>query len=64
MSHYLLVEDWGWASSDLVYVEWGLPGDVPGEACTPCQSTAAAAGTESMRTPCDPNHMQSGLNCR
>ncbi|MBW2459130.1 MAG: hypothetical protein JRI68_31825, partial [Deltaproteobacteria bacterium] len=25
VSHYLLVDDWGWAHSDLVYVEWGLP---------------------------------------
>ncbi len=64
VSHYLLVDDWGWANSDLVYVEWGLPGDVPGKTCTPCQSTAAEAGTETQRTPYDPNHMQSGLDCR
>ncbi len=64
VSHYLLVDDWGWANSDLVFVEWGLPGDVPGHACTPCQSTAVETGTEAMRPPYDPNHMQSGLDCR
>lgn len=64
VSHYLLVDNWGWANSDMLYVEWGLAGDVPGQACTPCQSTPAQAGTESSRTPWDPNHMQSGVDCR
>lgn len=61
---FLGVTSWGWASSDMVYVEWGQPGDVPGHACTPCQSVAAQAGTEPHRTPWDVNHMQSGLDCR
>jgi hypothetical protein len=64
VSEYLLVDDLGWANSDLLYVEWGLPGDVPGQACTPCQSTPAEVGTESQRSPYDLNHMMSGLNCR
>lgn len=61
---YLAVAHIGWANSDLVFVEWGQPGDVPGHACAPCQSVAAQAGSESNRTPWDLNHMQYGLNCR
>lgn len=54
----------GWLSGDMVQVEWGQPGDVPGQACTPCGSTLVQQGTEGMRTPWDPNHMQSALDCR
>lgn len=61
---FLAVTRIGWASSDMVFVEWGLPGDAPGEACVPCQSTAALAGNEGQRTPWDLNHMMSGLDCR
>jgi len=61
---FLAVTRWGWASADMVYVEWGQPGDVPGHACTACESTPLEAGTEYIRPPYDVNHMQSGLNCR
>ena len=61
---FLAVEHIGWANSDLVYVEWGLPGDVPGHACQPCQSVPAEAGTEDHRSPWDLNHMMSSLDCR
>ena len=54
---FLGVTRWGWASSDLVMVEWGRPGDVPGHACTPCESARAQRGTESMRPVWDPDHM-------
>ncbi|MDY0001416.1 MAG: hypothetical protein RBU30_09000 [Polyangia bacterium] len=61
---FLAVAHLGWANSDLVYVEWGQAGDLPGHACTPCQSSPAMAGAEASRTPWDPNHMMSGLDCR
>lgn len=64
LQRFLGITSWGWANSALVYVEWGLAGDVPGAACTPCQSSPAQAGSESMRTPYDVNHMQSGVDCR
>ena len=54
---YLQVQQLGWANSDLMYVEWGLPDDVPGHACTPCESTPARAGTEDWRSLFDLNHM-------
>ena len=59
---YLMVTAVGWANSTMMYVEWGLPGDVPGQACTSCESTPAEAGTEDHRTPWDLTHM--GLDCR
>ncbi len=60
---YLGVERWGWASADLVYVEWGLPGDVPGHACAPCASTPARAGSIASASGFDPNHMLP-IDCR
>ena len=54
---YLDVKHTGWANSDLVYVEWGKPWDVPGHECEPCLSCPAKAGTESKMSPFDPNHM-------
>lgn len=64
VSRFLAVTQWGWANADMVYVEWGLAGDVPGHACVPCQSTPVETGTESMRPPYDVNHMLPGLDCR
>lgn len=61
---YLMVASVGWANSTMMYVEWGLAGDEPGQACSPCESTPAEAGTESQRTPWDLNHMMYGLDCR
>jgi hypothetical protein len=61
--HYLQAERWGWASSTLLYVEWGLPGDVPGRACTRCESSPAAGGYPWGGTAFDVNHMMS-LECR
>jgi hypothetical protein len=63
VSDYLGVTGIGWLYGDDVYVEWGLAGDVPGEACTPCASTPAAAGSEWRRGPHDPDHMMT-LSCR
>ena len=54
---FLDLQHWGWANSDIVYVEWGLPGDVPGSSCTPCESTAAAEGSLGTGTPFDVDHM-------
>jgi len=48
----------------LVYVEWGLASDIPGHACTPCESLSAEQGTEASRTPWDLNHMVTSENCR
>ena len=53
----LQVQSKGWLSSDLLYVEWGLPGDVPGQACSPCQSTAATNANTSGVTPWRLEHM-------
>jgi hypothetical protein len=64
LQRFLAITSWGWANSALVYVEWGLAGDVPGQACLPCQSTPAQAGSEASRTPYDVNHMLPGLDCR
>jgi hypothetical protein len=60
---YLQVDSWGWRVADLVYVEWGLPGDVPGQRCTRCASSPAAAGYPFGGSPFDPNHMLP-LDCR
>jgi hypothetical protein len=60
---YLGVTRWGWASSTMMLVEWGLPGDVPGHACTPCGGTPVAAGTEARRPIHDPDHMMP-TSCR
>lgn len=60
---YLQVERIGWASADLAYVEWAQPGDVPGQACTPCGSTPARQGLESGRSPFDPDQMMPS-SCR
>ena len=49
--------------SSLLYVEWGMPGDRPGDQCTPCESTPAMQGTESHRTSFDLNHFDAP-NCR
>ncbi len=64
VSDYLGATQWGWLNADEVYVEWGLPGDVPGQSCTPCQSTPADDASAANLTPWDPNHMQWGLDCR
>ena len=56
-------DDCCWGSGNLVYVEWGKPGDVPGQSCTPCQSTPVQAGTENNVAPWDPEHMQP-FTCR
>lgn len=61
---YLDIQRWGWASADLVYVEWGQPGDTPGTACNSCVSQPAQAGSEADRAPYDLNHMMSGFSCR
>ncbi len=60
---YLGVTRWGWASADLVLVEWGEPGDVPGHACVPCAGESARAGTEARRAIYDPDHMMP-TSCR
>jgi len=63
VSDYLEVDQWGWASADLVFVESGLPGDVPGQACSDvCVSTPMSQGADVA--PWDPNHMQWGVDCR
>ncbi|MCC6747833.1 MAG: hypothetical protein IT371_09265 [Deltaproteobacteria bacterium] len=57
----------GWKTSTLLLVEWGLPGDRPGQPCTPCGSTAAKQGTESQRSIYDINHYENargGVGCR
>lgn len=59
---FLQVENTGWGNSDLVYVEWGRDGDVPGTACDECYEEPVRAGTESRRTPYDVEHL--GLDCR
>ena len=60
---YLGVTRWGWASADLVLVEWAEPGDVPGHACVPCAATSARAGTEARRSIYDVDHMMP-TSCR
>jgi len=63
VSDYLEVDQWGWANADLVYVEEGLAGDVPGQACSDtCASTPMEEG--AALTVWDPNHMQWGVDCR
>ncbi|MCC6750037.1 MAG: hypothetical protein IT371_20395 [Deltaproteobacteria bacterium] len=59
---YLGKTKYGWANATLLYVEWGLPGDRPGQPCTPCQSTPAMRGTEKFRTAFDVNHFDGGKN--
>ena len=55
---YLQVPKLGWKSSTLVLAEWGQPGDVPGQACSPCDAaTPAKQGTESQTSPWDLTHM-------
>lgn len=63
VTRFLEVQHSGWANSDLVYVEWGLPGDVPGQPCQRCQSNPAALGFEGGGTPFDVNDMMT-LECR
>jgi hypothetical protein len=53
----------GWLHSTMMYVEWGLPGDVPGQACTRCESRPAAYGYTWGGSPYDVNHMMT-LECR
>ncbi|MCA9495076.1 MAG: peptidoglycan DD-metalloendopeptidase family protein [Myxococcales bacterium] len=63
VSDYLGIQHWGWANSDMVYVELGEPGDVPGHACDEvCGARPAADGAPI--SPWDPNHMQWSLDCR
>ena len=54
---YLGVDKLGWKSSTLLYVEWGLPGDVPGQACSPCGSSPAKAENAGPKSPWDVLHM-------
>ena len=54
---YLQLQQTGWKNSDLVYVEWGQAGDVPGAACTPCGSVAAKLGSEANKPVWDVLHM-------
>jgi len=54
---YLQLQRWGWANSSRILVEWGLPNDVPGQACVPCESVPAAAGSEDRGPPYDVEHM-------
>jgi len=63
VTRFLEIQHLGWANSDLVYVEWGQPGDVPGQLCQRCQSQPAAAGYEGGGTPFDVNDMMT-LECR
>ena len=60
---YLQAARVGWLSSTLLYVEWGLPGDVPGHRCTRCESLPAASAFPGRGTPFDPNHMMP-TSCR
>ena len=59
---FLEVDKHGWSSSQLLYVELGLAGDVPGDACATCQGEPAQQGNESLRSPWDPDHM-TGIDC-
>ncbi|MCC6748905.1 MAG: hypothetical protein IT371_14700 [Deltaproteobacteria bacterium] len=64
---YLGKTEPGWRGATLLYVEWGQPGDRPGQPCTPCEATPAITGTESRRTIFDVNHFdggKNGLGCR
>ena len=58
---YLQVKHAGWLNSDLVLVEWGLPGDVPGQQCTPCQSDPVQQGTEGSMPIWKVSHMMPSL---
>jgi hypothetical protein len=60
---FLDIVNTGWANSDLVYVEWGTPDDIPGHTCIPCQSTPAKTGSEDQKNIYDPNHMLVGVDC-
>ena len=60
---YLGVQRWGWSSSTLIQLEWGEPGDAPGQACPPCEGALAAAGSEDRRSPYDVDHMMPS-SCR
>ncbi|MCC6750039.1 MAG: hypothetical protein IT371_20405 [Deltaproteobacteria bacterium] len=67
LHRYLGNKKSGWANSSLLHVEWGLPGDRPGQPCTPCQSTPAKRGTEDRRSIYDINHYEgarAGAGCR
>ena len=59
---FLDVQKHGWSSSELLYVEFGLPGDVPGQSCGTCQSDPARQGNETLRSPWDPDHL-TGIDC-
>ncbi len=61
---YLQAARVGWASSTLMYVEWGLPADVPGRRCTRCTSLPASSAYPGRGTPFDPNHMMPSPGCR
>jgi hypothetical protein len=61
---YLQAVRVGWASSTMLYVEWGLPGDVPGRRCTRCMSLPASSGYSGRGTAFDPNHMMPSFSCR
>ncbi len=55
---YLQISKVGWASSTMMYVEWGLPGDKPGMKCSPCESSPATPANDK-RSPYDIEHMRS-----
>ncbi|QQR88862.1 MAG: hypothetical protein IPJ88_11565 [Myxococcales bacterium] len=54
---YLKLEHWGWANSTLLYAEEALPEDVPGQRCTPCQSTAMTEQNTAAPSVFRVNHM-------
>lgn len=61
---YLQLKHWGWASSTLLYVEWGQSDDVPGMRCTPCLSSPAD-NAKPLPVPFDVNHMMpTGHGCQ
>ncbi|MBN2800774.1 MAG: hypothetical protein JXX28_16655 [Deltaproteobacteria bacterium] len=60
---WLDVQEHGWANSELLYVEFGRPGDVPGAACPTCRGLEARQGNEDGRSPWDPDHL-TGIDCR
>ncbi|GMV40930.1 MAG: hypothetical protein AMXMBFR64_26460 [Myxococcales bacterium] len=53
----LAIQKTGWKNSDLVRVEWGKPGDVPGQPCAPCAAIPAKLGTENNAAPWSLLHM-------
>jgi hypothetical protein len=65
VNRFLGSEGIGPARGDMMFVEWALPGDAPGQPCTPCESMPAMRGTEELRSPFDLAHGFSGAtDCR